>query len=98
MNSKPPVRTAAEYGPIAFGAFGLATARLGIGRSGRLDDPVRAQAPSADAHAPDAAIDQRPNRLQVGLEAPGADVVGMTDLPADDRRLSADFALFGHNR
>ena len=61
-----------------------------------LDDPARSQAARADAHAADAAVDHRANALQVGLEAPGPDVVGVADDAPDHGRLAAHFTLFRH--
>src|SRR5262249_56646240 len=56
-----------------------------------------AQAARAHANPSHSAVDHRLHRLQVRLEAPGADVVRVTVLPAYDRRPSADLTFFRHD-
>ena len=53
-----------------------------------LHDLVGAEAPRADAEPADAAVHQRADRLQVGLEPAGPDVVCVADGPADTGPLS----------
>src|SRR5688500_14921377 len=86
---------AGEYGPIAFGASGAATASR---TSRSLGDLARPQAARADPHPPRGAVDEGANGLQVGLEPARAHVVGMRDCPADHRTLTADFTTLGHDR
>src|SRR4051812_37013645 len=64
--------------------------------SGSLGHPAAAQASRADANPFDAAVDQRPNLLQIRFESPCAHVVRMAMLPADDRTLAAHFTSLGH--
>src|SRR5258706_5718333 len=94
MKSRLPARMAGLYGPIGFAASGAETAcRI----SGRLGDFARAQAPGAHPDPFGGAVDQCPHRLEVRLETPGPDVMGVGDRPADDRFLPADCALLGHD-
>src|SRR5262245_3633449 len=81
---------------MAFGASAADTALL-VTPSRRLDHFVRAQAPGADANALDAAVDHRAHDLKIRLEPARAHVVRVTVLPADHRRLAADFTLLRHN-
>lgn len=64
--------------------------------SGRFDDLVGSDAAGAHAQPPDAAVDERTNPLEVRLEPTGPDVVRVTDDPADDRSLPADFTVLCH--
>src|SRR5690349_23599629 len=64
--------------------------------SGRFRDFARPQAPRADAKAADAAVDQRADALEIRLEAPSSDVVGVADDAPDYRRLAAHFTLLRH--
>src|SRR5882672_1893042 len=94
MNSRFPARMAGLYGPIGFAALGAETAsRI----SGCLGDFARAQAPRTDADAPGRPVDEGSHTLQVRLETPGPDVMGMGDGPADDRSLVADLTSLGHD-
>src|SRR5205085_213870 len=79
---------------------GLFHRRSAQGRSTlrRLDDLARSDAARADAQAPDAAVDNRADHLEVGLEPAGAHVVRVAVLPADDGTLTADFTLFSHKQ
>ena len=77
-NTQPSITTAWEYGPIALGGLigddrlaGHRLIPLPHGQARGLDDLVRAQAARADTQAADAAVDQRADGLQVGLEAAG---------------------------
>src|SRR5215207_5826608 len=73
--SRLPARTACEYGPAGVGAGGVETGVFTTNVLRRFDDFVRSQTASADANAPDAAVDQGPHGLQVRLEPPRTDVV-----------------------
>src|SRR5204862_3212521 len=44
----------------------------------------------------DGAAHDRSDAVKIRLESAGPDVVGVAVNSADDRRLAADFALFGH--
>src|SRR5690606_38013222 len=108
-NRKSPCRMAWLYGPMAAGASGVETASRpsrggsvgGMGDCrepglGGLDHLVGSDAPGAHAKPADPAVHDGANPLQVGLEAPGADVVGVADDPSEDGCLPADFTLLGH--
>src|SRR5688500_7399557 len=65
-------------------------------KSGGLRHLAATQAPRADADALGGAVDQRAHGLEVRLEPPRPDVVGVRHRAADDRTLIADFAALGH--
>jgi hypothetical protein len=61
-----------------------------------FDHLLGAEAPRADADAFDTAVDDRPNRLEVRLEPPRADIMRMANLPAHHGTLSANLTPLGH--
>ena len=80
---------------MAFGADGVVTACRTLGG---LDDLAGLETARADAQAPDPAVDQRPDALEVGFEPPRRHIVRVADISPDDRALSAEFAAFRHKR
>jgi len=98
-NSRLPARMAGEYAPIALGASGEETTLrvTATTLSGGLGYLARAQAARADPNAPHRTVDERLHRLQVRLEPPRTDVVGVGNRPADLRPLVTDFTALGHN-
>ena len=84
-----------EYGPIAWGAWGVLTAVRGT--SGGLHNLVGTEAASADAQPLRAAVDDRADRLQVRIEAARRHVVRVADVAAKGRLLAADFTSLSHN-
>src|SRR5688500_8582555 len=73
--SRLPARSACEYGPARFGAWGVATGVFTTNVLRRFDDFVGSQAAGADANPLDAAVDHRPHLLKVRLEPSRTDVV-----------------------
>ena len=67
------------------------------GRLGRLDDLIGADAAGADPKTANAAVDERPNLLKIGLETAGADIVRVAVDPANDRGLATKFTVLGHD-
>ena len=65
--------------------------------SGDFIDLVRPDAPGARPDAAVTAVDDCPDRLQVRFEPAGTDVMGMTEGPAHNRGLPADFTMFCHD-
>jgi hypothetical protein len=61
-----------------------------------LDDATRAEAPRAHANPLVAAVDDRPDCLEVRLESTRAHVVGVAMLTSDDRLFPAHLAALGH--
>ena len=82
---------------MAVGAPVVAMAsRVGTGALRGLDDFARPEAARADLDPLDAAVDHRPDGLEVGLEPARPDVVSVTDGSAHDGALFADFAALCH--
>jgi hypothetical protein len=69
---------------------------LALAFLGGFDDFLGSQAARADANPLVAAVDDRTDRLQIGLEPPRAHVVRMTVLPSDNRTLPAEFTSLRH--
>jgi hypothetical protein len=61
-----------------------------------FDHFLRSEAPRADADAFDTPVDDRPNRLEVRLEPPRADIVRVADLPSHHGTFSANLTPLGH--
>ena len=78
------------------GRVGCRNTRRTCSGLGDLGDLVRPDAPGAGVDSTVAAADPGPDPLQVRLEPARPDVMGVAELPADDRGLSTDFAMLCH--
>lgn len=79
---------------MALGADAVETAWR---TSGGLDDLAGLEATRTHAQAPNAAVHDRANPLEVRFEPPCGDVVRVADISPDDRAFSAKFAAFRHD-
>ena len=61
-----------------------------------FDDLIRTETAGADLDPLDAAVDHRPNDLQIRFEPTRTHIIRVAMLTADDRTLPAHFTSFRH--
>ena len=74
----------------------MAVRMTGQAALSRLDDFVRPDAARAHAHAPNAAVDDRADGLDVDLEPAPRHVMSMTDVSSDCRAPTTNLTTLGH--